>query len=70
MVEWVINAEAKVSLQPPSGTREIDSRYPKSYRLSVKKDKDDANWEHWDEAPNKDKDKARSHNSSSANCQP
>ncbi len=56
--------EAKANLLPPSGTKEINSRCPKGYRPSVKKDKDDANWEHQDEAPN---DKAKSHNSSSAN---
>ncbi len=42
VVEKVVNAEAKANLQPPFGTREIDSRCPKGYRLLVKKDKDDA----------------------------
>ncbi len=36
----------------------------KRYRLSIKKDKDDANRKYWDEAP---KDKAKSHNPFSAN---
>ncbi len=54
-------------MQQSSKTREINSRCPKRYRLSVKKDKDDAYWEYHDEASNKDKDKVKSHNSSFAN---
>ncbi len=68
VVEKAVNAEAKASLQPPSGTREIDSRCPKGFRPSVKKDKDEANREHRDR--DKDKDKAKPHNPSSANSQP
>ncbi len=64
MVEKTINTKVKANLQPFSGTREIDSRCPRGYRPSVKKDKDDANWEHWDETL---KDKIKSHNSSFAN---
>ncbi len=64
MVEEVVNVEAKANFQPPSETREIDSKYPGGYKLSVQKDKDDANREHWDKAP---KDIAKSHNSSSTN---
>ncbi len=37
---------------------EIDSRCPKDYRPSVKKDKDKANWEYWDG----DKNKTKSYN--------
>ncbi len=64
MVKKVVNIEVKANLQLLSGTREIDSRCPRSYRPSVKKDKDDVNWEYRDETP---KNKAKSHNSSSAN---
>ncbi len=41
VVEKAVDAKAKASLQPPSETREIDSRCPKRYRPSVKKNKDD-----------------------------
>lgn len=43
MVEKTINAETKASLQPPFGTREIDSRCPKGYKPLAKKNKDKAN---------------------------
>lgn len=43
MVEKAVNAKVKASLQPPFGTRQIDFRYLKGYRLFVKKDKDDTN---------------------------
>lgn len=36
MVEKTIDAEIKARLQPPSGTWEIDFKYPKSYRPSAK----------------------------------
>ncbi len=64
VVEKAVNAETKTSLQPPSGTKEINSRCPRSYRPSVKKDKDDTNRKHQDKAL---KDKAKSHNSFFAN---
>ncbi len=70
MVEKALDVEVKANLQPPSGTREINSRCPRDYRLSIKKDKDNVNQEHRDEIPNQDKDKVKSHNSSSANSQP
>ena len=54
------DAETKANLQPPFYVREIDSKCPKSYCPSVKKDKEDANQEHRNEA-SKDKDKAKSH---------
>ena len=60
------NAKAKVNLQPPFYVSKIDSKYPKSYCLLVKKDKKDANWEYRDETY-KDKDKAKSYTPSSAN---
>ncbi len=65
MVEKAINVEAKASLQSSSETREIDCKCPKGYRPLVKKD--DINWEHQDEASNKNKDKAKSHNFFSTN---
>ena len=42
VVEKAIDIEAKAGLQPPFGIRKIDSRYPKRYWPSVKKNKDDA----------------------------
>lgn len=47
MVEKLVDVEAKISLQLPSGIKEIDSRCSKSYR-PVKKNKYKANWDHWD----------------------
>ncbi len=64
MVEKAINTKVEANLQPPSKTKEINSRCLRGYRPSVKKDKDDANWKHRDEAP---KNKTKSHNSSSIN---
>ena len=49
------DAKAKANLQPPFYIREIDSKCPEDYRLLVKKDKKDANWEHRDKAFSKDK---------------
>ncbi len=63
--EKAVDAKAKTSLQSPSGTREIDSRCPKGYMPSVKKDKENTNWEHW----NRVKDKTKSHNLFFANSQ-
>ena len=40
VVDKTVNAEAKASLQAPSGTREIDSRYPRGQQPTKKKDKD------------------------------
>lgn len=68
MIEKANDVEAKASLQPPFKIRKIDSRYPKSHRPSVKKGKNNANWEYRDE--NKDQNKAKSQNPSSANSQP
>lgn len=64
MIEKTVNIEVKANFQPPSRTKEIDSRCPKDHRLSVKKDKDKANWEHQFETL---KVKVKSHNSFSAN---
>ncbi len=66
MVEKPGDVEAKANLQPPFYIREIDSRYPKSDRPSAKKDKEDTYQEFRNQA-SKDKDKAKSHNSSLAN---
>ena len=65
VIEKTIDVEAKASLQLSSETREIDPKYPKNRPL-VKKDKNKTYWEHHKEASNKDKDKVKSHNSSSA----
>ncbi len=70
MGQKVVDIEAKASLQPPSGTREIDSRCPKRYKPLVKKDKDDAYRKQCDEAFNRDKEKAKSHNLLSSTNQP
>lgn len=64
MVEKATNVEIKANLQPASETKEIDFRDLKDYGPLVKKDKDDANWEHQDKAS---KDKTKSHNSSFVN---
>lgn len=63
VVEKVINVKVKASLQPPFKTKEIDSRYPKSYKPLAKKDKNEANQEHGD----RDKNIAKSHNLSLIN---
>lgn len=38
MVEKAVNTEAKASLQPSFGTREMNSRCLKGYKPSIKKD--------------------------------
>ncbi len=70
MIEKAVDVKTKASLQPSFGTREIDSKCPKSYRPLVKKDKDDTNWKYQDEICNKDKNKAKLHISSFANSLP
>ena len=62
MVEKTINAKTKTGLQPSSGTKEINSRCPKEYRLSVKKNKDNAYQKYRNEAFNRDKEKIKSYN--------
>ncbi len=69
-MEKVGDVEVKVNLQSPFYVREIDSKYPKSHRPLVKDDKEDIYWEPHNEASNKNKDKAKSHNSSSSTNQP
>ena len=67
VMEKTVNAKAKAGLIPYSMIKEIDSKYPKKYRLSVMKDKDDDYREHRNEASNQDKEKAKSHLSSFVN---
>lgn len=59
VVEKTVNVEAIATLQSPSGTKEIDSKYPKSYKPSAKKDKDENTYQ--------DMNKAKNHNFSPAN---
>ena len=67
MVDKAGHVEAKTNLQFPFYVREIDSKCPKSYCPSVKKDKENVNPEHCNKASKQDKEKAKSLNSSSAN---
>ncbi len=67
MVEKTVNAKVKVGLQPSSETREINSRCPKRYKPSVKKNKDNIYWKHRDKASNRNKKKAKFYNPLSAN---
>ena len=67
MVKKVVNVKAKAGLQPHFMIREIDFRYLKKHRLLVKKDKDNAYQEDRNGTSNKDKEKAKSYPSSSAN---
>ncbi len=63
------NAKAKANLQPPFYVRDIDARCPKGHRPSVKQVKENTYREPQNEA-SKDKDKAKSHNSSTSANQP
>ena len=45
VVDKTVDAEAKASLQALSGTREMDSRYPRGQRLTKKEDKDSRDYE-------------------------
>ncbi len=63
VVEKSRDTKAKANLKPPFYIREIDAKCPKGYRSLVKKDKENTYWEHRNEA-SKNKDKAKSHNSS------
>ena len=64
MVEKAGDVEAKANLQLPSYVWEIDSRFPKSYCPSSKKDKKDIQQEYYDEAS---KEKAKSQTFSTTN---
>ena len=66
MVEKIIDAEVKASLQQHIKIREINSGYLKEYKPSIKKNKEyKANWKY----QNKNKNKVKSHNLSFANSQ-
>lgn len=67
IVKKVVNAEIKDGLQPFFGTKKIDTRYPKRYRPSTKKNKDDTFWEYYNKAFNQDKNKTKSYNLFSVN---
>ena len=58
VIKKAVNVEVKTNLQPPFKTKEINSKCPKGYKLSAKKEKNKASWEHKD----RDKDKAKYHN--------
>ena len=45
VVDKTVDAEAKASLQAPSGTREMDSRCPQGQRPTKKEDKDSRDYE-------------------------
>ena len=66
VIEKADNVVTKANLQPPSYAWEIDSKYPKSYCLSFKKDKEDIQQEHHNEI-SKNKKKAESYNPSTTN---
>lgn len=61
VVKKAVNAKVKTSLQIPSKTTKIDSRYPKGYRPSAKKNNEESIQKHWD------RDKAKFHNPSLTN---
>ncbi len=65
VVEKTDDAEAKTNLQPPFYVRDVDVMCPKGHRPSSRKDKENTYREPQSEA-SKDKDKAKSHNSTSA----
>ncbi len=63
------DAKAKANLQPPFYVRDIDARCPKDHCPLAKKDKENTYREPQNEA-SKDKDKAKSHSSSTFANQP
>lgn len=65
VVEKAIDIKEKASLQPPSKIKEIDSKCPKDYKPSIKKDKDKVTQKYW----NRDKNKAKSNNPPFTNSQ-
>ena len=70
MIEKAVDTKVKAGFQPTSGTRKINFRCLKRYKPLVKKDKDDIYWEQCNEATNKDKKKAKSHNAFFSTNQP
>ncbi len=69
VVEKTGEVEAKANLQSPFYVRDIDAKGPKSYRPLAKKDKEDTYRELYNES-SKDKDKIKSHSSSTFANQP
>ena len=67
MVKKAKDAKIKVNEQPAFNVREIDSKCPKNYCPSVKKNKNDVNWKYHNEASSKDKKKTKSYNLSFGN---
>ena len=67
MIEKVADIKAKTNLQPSFIVGRIDSKCPKGYYLLIKRKKEDANWEHRNEAFSNNKKKAKSYNPFSAN---
>lgn len=65
VIEKAVNIKIRTSLQLSSEIRKINSKCPKYYKPSPKKDKNNTNREYQDR--DKDKDKAKSHNPSFAN---
>ncbi len=66
VVEKIRDVEAKANLQPLFYITEINVKCLKGYRPLIKKDKKNAYQEYRNET-SKDKEKAKSHNLSSAN---
>ncbi len=69
MVEKAGDANAKANVQPPFYVRDIDARCPKGLRPLAKKEKENTYQEPQNEAF-KDKDKVKSHSSSTFANQP
>ncbi len=69
VVEKAGDVEAKANLQPSFYVKDINTKCPKGHRPSAKKDKEDTYQEPQNNA-SKDKDKAKSHNSSTSANQP
>ncbi len=67
VVEKENDIEVKANLQLSFYIREIDSKCLKDHFSSAKKDKEDTHRKFCDKAFNKNKDKTKFHNSSSAN---
>ncbi len=69
MVEKAGDIEAKANLQLPFYVRKIDSKYPKGHRPLAMKNKEDTYRKPQNEV-SKDKNKAKSHSSSTSTNQP
>ncbi len=64
------DVNTKANLQSPFYIKDIDFRCLKGHRPSAKKDKKDTYWEPHNKVLNKNKDKTKSHNSSTFANQP